>query len=267
MGSRPAWLVLGAVAVTVAGWRIFLAGAEPGDAAPGGLKPAGYEALQGDLIKQNLNEAGDPILEEMFAGLNARHFRNALPAIPVRWEPGLSEVGARAVPPFDLQGTFGRIGRRSVILLVPSLQGDPAALRRVLSHEMVHAWLATNGRDLDSSAGHGPEFQAVLRRLLDEGAFEGVVADESERVSLRAWLDAESARLETESDLTRRLAAELEAERQADAYNQRAALVTDRIAAHRADVDHFNREVERYNLMLVYPDGLDAARLAPKPVR
>jgi poly(3-hydroxybutyrate) depolymerase len=30
-----------------------------------------------------------------------------------------------------------------------------------------------------------------------------------------------------------------------------------RSAHAQADRDHFNREVERYNLMLVYPDGID----------
>ena len=52
-----------------------------------------------------------------------------------------------------------------------------------------------------------------------------------------------------------------------DAYNGRASSMNDRAERDRADLEHFNREIARYNLMLVYPDGLDEAALkAPKHV-
>jgi len=256
-----------------------------------------HEALQHELVRRTISEPGDPALNDLFQTFNARHFQGGLPSIPVRWEPDLAEVGSRAPEPFKLEGMYGRLGQRAVILLEPGLQGDRAALARVLSHEMVHAYLAKGG---DSSADHGPAFQTVLRRLSAEGAFEGVLASEDERVNLRVWIDAESARLESERDLLTRLASEIETERLAveqalgemnarigaanaagrgwpaesetaaltarrDACNERAAATRDRAERDRDDVEHFNREVARYNLMLVYPDGLDTrARVAPK---
>jgi hypothetical protein len=165
---------------------------------------------------------------------------------------------------------------------------------------MVHAYLDATGANPGGASEHGPLFQSVLRRLSSEGAFEGVSATDEERDALRVWLDAESARLEAERGMMTRIAAELESERVAiesaiaefnrrvgdssavrpteteaaslasrrDAYNQRAADFADRTARDRQDVEHFNREVDRYNLMLVYPDGLDVTALrTPKPVR
>ena len=298
--SRSTWIALALLALAAATWRIWAATAEDRPSAAAALAP--HEMLQRELLRRNAAETGDPALAAKFADLNARHFQGALPAIPVRWEPRLADVGARAVPPFTLQGMYGRIGTRAVILLDPSLRGDPAALARVLSHEMVHASLASSGEGRDDSSEHGPAFQAVLRRLAAEGAFEGVLATDEERMNLRTWLTAESSRLEGERELMSRLTDELHAERGAvegaladlgariaaahaagaggpteadvtaatarrDAYNQRAIDVTDRAARDREDLEHFNREVERYNLMLAYPDGLDArALIAPKPI-
>jgi hypothetical protein len=192
---------------------------------------------------------------------------------------------------------FGQLGARSVILLNPELGTDDSALRRALCHEMVHAYLNATG---DPSTDHGPAFQAVLQRLAKEGAFEGIPASDEERGRLRAWLDAESARLDAErqeldrlgEDLERarseveRVVAELDlglaaareqssatpGEREVsaaaslrDAYNQRAMDANERAGRIRQDLEHFNREVERYNLMLVYPDGIDAhAQVARK---
>jgi hypothetical protein len=52
-----------------------------------------------------------------------------------------------------------------------------------------------------------------------------------------------------------------------DGYNQRAHAANERAARDRADYDHFNREAARYNLMLVYPDGMDEhAAVKPKAV-
>jgi hypothetical protein len=294
---RTILTLLAAAALSLAGWRIWDAVA---DAGPSGPPLPPHEALQRELIRLNVDQPGDPVLLGLYADLNVRHFQGALPTMPVRWEPRLADVGARATPSFTLQGMYGHTGRRAVILLDPSLQADHAATTRVLSHEMVHAYLDATGAASGGSSEHGPLFQSVLRRLSAAGAFEGVLATDEEREQLRAWLDAESARLEAEREMMTRVAGELEAERTSieaaiadfnrrtmdpnggrpseseaaaiaarrDAYNQRAADFTDRTARSQQDVEHFNREVERYNLMLVYPDGLDVTGLrAPKPVR
>ena len=75
------------------------------------------------------------------------------------------------------------------------------------------------------------------------------------------------------SDLNARGAAATAAEVEAldarrNAYNDRALDANARGARDRADVAEFNRQVERYNLMITYPDGLDGvAALKPKPAR
>jgi hypothetical protein len=179
---------------------------------------------------------------------------------------------------------FGHVGDKAVILLNPSLARDPDALRRALSHEMVHAWLYSIG---DPSTDHGPTFQATLKRLADEGAFPGIVSDQREREALRAWLESESARLDTMTAEARRESealaieareierelAELNARRNAgaaveepaiaawtlrrDSYNRRVDQLRDRTDRSNAEAAAFNAQVERYNLMVSYPDGLD----------
>jgi hypothetical protein len=158
---------------------------------------------------------------------------------------------------------------------------------------MVHAYLSGIG---DSSTNHGPAFQNLLERLAREGAFVGIPASDAERARLRAWLDEESARLDFERQDMGRAGAEIDQERAAieaafadvdarlaaaragtgpwpgadearalsarrDAYNERAVAANARAQANRADLDHFNKEVERYNLMLVYPDGIEEQSL------
>ena len=288
----------GIVAVAAAGWGVWSLVGASGATAAAPRTPA--EALQQELLFKNLGEAGDPTLSERYQNINARHFGGALPAIPVRWEPRLAEVGHLGDRRFTLQGMFGHAGRRSVILINPSLQGDPAAVARTLSHEMVHAFLHAKG---DKSGGHGPSFQQLLRRIGSEGAFQGVVATDDDRASLRSWLDAESARLDAARAELQRLRGDLDRERRdveraledlntrvstantqgrgwpsdaeiamvtsrRDAYNQRALEASDQFDRDRASLEYFNREVERYNLMLVYPDGLDERpTVTPKPVQ
>ncbi len=243
---------------------------------------------QQDILAQAIEYAPDPTLVRVYDDINARHFDGFLPPIPVVWEPRLEEVGPLAAEAFTLEGMFGHIGDRAVILLNPRLSRDPAGLRRTLSHEMVHAWLHTIG---DTSTDHGPAFQVTLERLVGEGAFPGIVASAREREGLRAWLESESARLDGLSaearrerealahearDLERALA-DLNARGQAttsrsptgmdpaladwtlrrDAYNRRVVAFRARGERHRADLATFNAQVERHNLMLSYPDGLD----------
>jgi SprT-like family len=293
-------ITIGALALVITGrmaWYELATAAGTSAVAP--ATPA--EALQQQLLRDNLGRAGDPVLAAMYQDLNAKHFAGALSAMPVLWEPGLDRVGQLAAQAFTLEGMFGHVAKQSLILLNPNLQADKHALARALSHEMVHAYLFTTG---DTTTNHGPAFQTVLRRLSSEGAFEGILASDEERESLRAWLDAESARLDDEQQAMIRLGEEIERERHEIeqlivglnarasaaggqgggpveselaaatsrrlAYNDRATDANARSARDRADLEHFNAEVARYNLMLVYPDGVDVrAMLKPRsaPVR
>ncbi|HET9369417.1 MAG TPA: SprT-like domain-containing protein [Vicinamibacterales bacterium] len=284
--------VLGAVFLAGAAVALWITMGRPGDAVlrSPGLSPA--DARQQEILQQSLDLPGDPALERMYQAINIRHFAGGLPAMPVLYQRRLEEVGALADRTFMLKGMFGRSGKRMAILLHPALHSDPRELERALCHEMVHAYLFATG---DTTSDHGPAFQNVLRRLADEGAFAGVVASEEDREQLRAWLDAESARLDAERHSMDLIGAEIEQERVAierafadldargaavtaaevdafnarrDAYNDRARTANARAERDRADVAEFNRQVERYNLMITYPDGLDAAAVVkPKTSR
>jgi hypothetical protein len=239
------------------------------------------EALQQDILHAGIDLPGDPALGAIYQALNARHFAAALPAMPVRWEPRLRDVTSLAAPSFTLEGMFGSVGTKMTILLHPTLKTDRAALDRTLSHEMVHAYLAVSG---DTGTQHGPAFQTVLERLAAEGAFEGVVATDEERRRLRAWLDAESARLVADRDAMTRRGRELDQERagleqalaaagpldqaradalnaRREAYNSNAMRANDEAGRHQQALAWLNREIERYNLMVKYPDGLDEAAM------
>ena len=244
------------------------------------------EALQQEILRAAIDQPGDPSLGAIYQALNARHFAAALPAMPVRWEPRLSEVTPLVSWSFTLEGMFGHVGRQMAILLHPELKDDRSALDRTLSHEMVHAYLYATG---DMGTQHGAAFQEVLKRLSDEGAFEGAVATDEERRQLRAWLDAESARLVLDRDAMAPRGRELDQERaeleralgaaasldqtSADAlnarqasYNSNAMVANDEIGRHQNALAFLNREIARYNLMLKYPDGLDeAAMFTPAP--
>lgn len=242
------------------------------------------EARQQEILEQSIDRPGDPDLIGRYREINAAHFGGRLPPIAVAWEPRLAEVGALAAQAFSLEGMFGHVGARAIILLNPNLQGDEEALTAALCHEMVHAHLYTLGVE---STDHGPEFHAELKRLSIAGAFSGLVATPEERASLRAWLDAESRRLDADGAAVRRDLDELARNAAAlerdlarlnariragepvddrdletftarrDAHNQQAASVEARAAAGQRDLAEFNRQVARYNRMLAYPDGLD----------
>ena len=289
--SRTFWLAGGAVVLVLiafVGWATIQP-AQPQAASRTDATPA--DARQRQLLEANLGKPGDAALGQLFAGINTRHFSGGLPQIPVRWEPRLNEVGALAGGGFTLEGMFGYVGSRSVILLNPSIQGDEAALRRALCHEMVHAQLHAAGQPTEQ---HGPPFQTRLRRLSAEGAFEGIVATEEEKANLRSWLDAESSRLDSDQEAVKLEALELERERleletlfsnlsarqntanpptpdevttfnsRRERYNWRVSTAKTRVEQDRTDRAHFNREVERYNLMLVYPDGMDEGTIKIK---
>lgn len=270
------------------GFTIWMAWTQfdtPGETVAKAASPA--EALQQELLAQSLDKPGDPALEAMYGDLNAKQFGGSLPELRVMWEPGLARVGPLAGEQFTLEGMFGHRGKKSVILLNPDLRGDQAALTRALCHEAVHAYLYATG---DNGPEHGSSFQAVLKHLSEVGAFEGLVSNDQERTSLRAWLDEESRRLDAEGKYMDTFGKEIEQKRaeveQAtaelaagggseakialmnklrDAYNQAAMEGNSRNEQDRADLEHFNQEVARYNLMLVYPDGFDqGGRVSPK---
>jgi hypothetical protein len=286
---RDTIILLGVLGLAGAGWRLTAGGTEQDDRSRPGVSVAAADARQKELLHENLDRPTDPQLGKRYAEINARHFGGALASMPVIWEPRLSEVGTLAGRAFTLLGVFGQSRDRSIILLHPSLKEDAAALDRALSHEMIHAYLFSLG---DKSTNHGPAFQDVLHRLSNEGAFVSVAATPEERARLRAWLDAESARLDAEWKELEAGGAELQREHsvvaasiesanaraaaataagrgwpteteletvktQRDAYNERAATQNRRMTEFRIAQDAFNAEVTRYNLMVTYPDGLD----------
>jgi DNA-directed RNA polymerase subunit RPC12/RpoP/predicted SprT family Zn-dependent metalloprotease len=223
LSARAVWVALGVLALLIAGWPMYSACPAPSARATTSRLATSPEALQDALLRANLGRPGDPELTALYEDLNSRHFARLLPALPVVWEPRLDEVGAAAGHAFTLKGMFGHVGTRAIILLNPTFKNDRREIERALSHEAAHAYLFATGED---PSGHGPAFQTVLRRLADEGAFQGVPSTRKDRERLRAWIDAEAIRLDAEPE-------------------------RDRI-----DVEHFNKEVARYNLMLLYPDGL-----------
>lgn len=225
--------------------------------------------------------------------INARHFAGALPQLTVRWEPALAEIGALAAQTFTQQGMFGHVGKHLLILLNPGVQADPRAMERALCHEIVHAYLFSVG---NTTTNHGPAFQAVLQRLSTEGAFQGIAASDEDKASLRAWLDAENARLDSERKAIDSLSEEIardgmaldqdqaalnarmteanaagggwpapaevtDLETRRARLNERVANTNARIELDRDALAYFNREVARYNLMMSYPDGLDEESL------
>jgi len=254
------------------------------------------DARQQELLEQNIDRPGDPVLDREYQIVNAKHFAGALPSIPIRWEPALDEVGALANGQFSLEGMVGRVGERMVMLLNPKLKQDRAAFDRALSHEMTHVYLYTQG---DTTSHHGPAFKAVLRRLSEEGAFSGIAGSDAEKTALRSWLDAESARIDAEEHELEEVGARITAERASleaemasargaaqgpdatstsdaaqdfearrNQFNQLVLETNTRLERGREALAHFNAEVARYNLMMAYPDGMDEDAVVPaKPAR
>jgi len=276
------------IALTGAAWSLSPAWGA-GQQVTNAAATASADALQQELLRENLDHSADPGLANRFAEINKKHFFNALPAIPVVWEPRLADVGTLAGRTFTLLGMFGRSGDRSIILLHPDLKNDAAGLDRALCHEMIHAYLFSVG---DTSTDHGPAFRKVLHRLLNEGAFVSIEASPEERAALRAWLEAESVRLSAERTALEALATEIGEERaaldrafeslnargsaakpagsggpspeevatlkaQRDRYIERVASMNRRAVDFRTAQDEYNAQAARYNLMATYPDGLD----------
>ena len=72
----------------VAGWFVWPVLA-PSQAAAAVSLAAGTpaEVLQRELLRKNVNRPGDPVLNQLYAELGARHFTGTLPALQVMWEP------------------------------------------------------------------------------------------------------------------------------------------------------------------------------------
>lgn len=301
LAARPSFSRIAAAVVfaACAGWAALNVlgpranATRPPDAAAGTAALTPADRRQQEILEQAIDLAPDPALGRMYDDINTRHFHGRLPEMAVVWEPRLADVGTLAQDAFTLEGMFGHIGDKAIILLNPRLARDNEGLRRALSHEMVHAWLYSIG---DASTEHGPAFQQTLERLATEGAFAGIPGSVAEREHLRVWLENESARLDSQNDeneretewLTREAhdleltLAELNARKTArddqrlaedtfvaawrsrrDSYNRRVAELRDRADRYRADLEAFNERVERYNLMTAYPAGLDAPATGP----
>jgi len=262
--------IVAAALIAISGWVAWTRlTSTPGIWSPGSsgadasrsLTPV--ERRQQELLQANSGRPGDPALTERYRDLNARFFDSRLPSVAIRWEPELAGVGALAADAFTLEGMVGRVGKRMVMLLNPALEHDTQGLDRAMCHEMVHVYLLSIG---DTTTNHGAPFKAELHRLAAAGAFEGIEASDADKASLRAWLDAESARLDEERQAIETDRATLEGERavlEVARFNERAIDLNTRIERNRESVDAFNREVARYNLMVAYPDGMDEEAMRP----
>lgn len=253
--------------------------------APGGVlgiparaKPASPEHV---ILNAFRDKPGDTELGRLFDELNARHFGGALPEVNVIWAGDLDRLD---IGDYRLNGmTDGRI-----VLLKAALRDDGAEIRRTLCHEMVHVKLIAAG---NSSTAHDAPFQQDLRRLLDEGCFNAIWSTPEDRAALKGWIETERRRLDNvreradalgasitgETDRIERLFDGLNeqtraanaagsgwpsrdemasAERQQAALNESIAAYNAAVAVNARDQARFNDEVQRYNLMLAYPDGL-----------
>lgn len=286
----PARIFTTVVTVVAVGWAIWTLGARAAVTVAGDDRAASpVEQLQRAILEANIDQPGDPALAARFGRINTSHFGGRLQAIPVRWEPRLAEVGVLAGRSFTLEGMFGHVNGHPVILLDPDLAGDVDALDRALCHEIVHAFLWTTG---EASTQHGPRFQAELERLAAAGAFTGILATQAERDSLRVWIESERSRLDSYATVERTDAQEMDRERadleraiadlqsraarpdevdaltaRRDAYNRRVTEARERADRGRADVTELNRQIDRYNLMQSYPDGMDDEKMAPATPR
>ena len=215
------------------------------------------QARTEEIFRANLNQPSDPALEKEYRAINAQFFDNRLPAVKLRWESRLDEVGPLIADGFRMGGvTDGQL-----ILLNPAIQGSDDEFRRVLCHEMVHIAVVSE------KDAHGPAFQQYLRQLAIRGAFRGIVATEEEKQEKRRELDRKFADLAAQADMLARQKAEIEAAANAlpeAELNARRDDYNDRVRRHHDAVVDLNHSIDDYNLMVTYPDGLDRERLQRK---
>jgi len=210
-----------------------------------------------DIFRVNETLPGDPDLAREYQAFNAQYFDNRLPAVRLRWEPRLDEIGPLIAEGFRMEG----VTNRKLILLNPEIRNNPEQFRRVLGHEMVHVAVVTE------KDPHGPIFQGYLRQLLDKGAFTGVVATDAEKEQRRQYLQRREGELEREAASLAQTRSAIEQEAGApnapvDAINTRITNYNAQVRRHNDAVVEFNRDIEEYNQMVSYPDGLDRERLS-----
>jgi hypothetical protein len=263
------------VCAAIAGLAYVLRGDSGSPTAP---QPDSRQLAMLDAFRA---QPGDNELGLLFDELNLRHFGGVLPTVKVIWASDLDRLD---IGDYRLNGmTDGRI-----ILLKAALKDDQADVRRTLCHEMVHVKFIAGGNRLTT---HDTLFQDELRRIFEDGCFQAIWASAEEKASLKQWIDAERARLDTarlqveaegaaierETDRVERTFTELNeriraantdgagwpsrdetaaAEEQRNSLNARIAAYNSAAVTNKRDQDRFNEAVERYNLMLAYPDGL-----------
>jgi predicted SprT family Zn-dependent metalloprotease len=212
-----------------------------------------------EIFRANGNQPSDPELAREYQAYNAQYFDNRLPAVRVRWEPRLEEVGPLIADGFRMGG----VTNRELILFNPAIREDQEEFRRVLSHEMVHVAVVTEQQS------HGPVFQAYLRQLLDKGAFKGILATDAEKQERRRYLDRREKELASEAASLEQTKTAIEQETHApnppvESLNARIVSYNAQVRRHNDAVVEFNRDIEEYNQMVSYPDGLDRERLAKR---
>jgi SprT-like family protein len=225
-------------------------GRDTGRSSRAAVRALSPEQARGEeLFRLNANLPSDPALASAYQAINTGYFEGRLPAIGIRWEPRLSEIGPLIAAGFQMDGMTN--GRQ--ILMNPALQNDDEQLRRTLCHEIVH--VAVKGQTTEE---HGPVFQNRLRQLAEQGAFTGTVATEEEKQELRRTVETRLEELKKEAEGLSRARSEVSSDLQRIDYNFS-------VQRHNNAVEDLNRMIEQYNLMLSYPDGLDRERMIHRP--
>jgi hypothetical protein len=263
------------ICAALGGLVYLLAGTPAADAGPN------LASMEQVILNAARHKPGDSGLALLFEELNARHFSGTLPAASVMWEGDLDRLDG---DDYRLNGmTDGKL-----ILLKAGLKDDDANVRRTLCHEMVHVKFIAGG---NRSTTHDSVFQTELARIFDEGCFHAIQASPEEKASLKQWIESERTRLDAArlqisgqsaavklaSDRVEKTLAELNeririangagagwprpdeveaAERLRADSNNGIVAYNDAVAAIERDQTQFNEAVRRYNLILVYPDGL-----------
>lgn len=235
---------------------------------------------QPDKVIINSSGSSNPELAEEYKRINEQHFGNQLPNIPIHWESKLDNYSPDIAKGYKLEGLWQFAGGQAQIFINPSLKHNKKKITLTLCHEMVHEYLYTIG---DTKTIHGPAFQVVMQRLLNEGAFEGVMISESMQNELRAEIIKEKIELEQiEADISsvrRSLKASdfkhNEINSQIRAANEPgASWPTDEeielvqstrhklvkrynalVQEYNLRLAAFNKQIKSYNMIVAYPDG------------
>lgn len=103
-----------------------------------------------------------PNIEELFTELNRRHFADGIPAIPVVWNRRMTTTGGCCR--YRRNSRTGQLSAAQIDLsekLFSSLDYDMEKVENTLLHEMVHAFMVTNGE----GGGHTPRFHQLMSRI------------------------------------------------------------------------------------------------------